>query len=114
MQTAYSAGFDFFNTIRSARCGTHAAAKLCTGKVVLGPVESQDDPKFDCMDLPGDFIFDASSEYVFINFQSSATLIINDQPWVAKGPHYLSLDRSEKSKILWNKIRANEEITTDS
>ena len=81
---------------------------------MLGPVEGQDVDKFDCVDLPGDFIFDASSEYDNISARSQATLIINRQPWIAKGPHYLSLDRSEKSAILWDKIRESEEMTTDT
>ena len=98
------------NPIRSARCGLHVAAKLCPGKAKFGQVDGQRVDKFDCVGSPGaetGFVFDANSEYKSLSdSQHGDTLILNPQPWVAKGPKYLALNRSQKSEILWNKIRA--------
>lgn len=112
-QTTHFVNFNRFNPIRSARCGTHAAAKLCTGNTGLRPVDGQDENKIDCLGISGDSIYYASSEHADISERQSATLIINRQPWIAKGPEYLALDRSEKSAILWEKIRADEQMSTE-
>ena len=112
-QTTHFVNFNPFNPIRSARCGTHAAAKLCTGNTGLRPVDGQDENKIDCLGISGDSIYYASSEHADISERQSATLIINRQPWIAKGPEYLALDRSEKSAILWEKIRADEQMSTE-
>ena len=37
-------------------------------------------------------------------------MILKHHPWVAKGEHYLSLLRDEKSDVLWSKIIENDEM----
>ena len=113
-QTTHFVNFNPFNPIRSMRCGTHAAAKLCTGNTGLQPVDGQDENKVDCLGNSEETVYYASSEHAAINERQSATLIINRQPWIAKGPEYLALSRSEKSAILWDKIRADEQMSTDN
>ena len=112
-QTAFDVEFNLFVTKRSARCGTHAAAKLCTGNTGERPVDGQDEDKVDCLGISGGSIYYASSEHADISERQSANLIINRQPWIAKGPEYLALDRSEKSAILWEKIRKNENMSNE-
>lgn len=115
VQSTYQVGFNMFNPIVSARCGVNAVAKLCPGDTVVGPVKHQREAKFDCVSTIGGsqaetgFVFEANSEFTGL-FDSvrGDSLIINHQPWVAKGPKYLALGRTQKSNILWSKIRENE------
>lgn len=37
-----------------------------------------------------------------------STIIINNHPWVAKGPDYVSMGRNEKAGIIWDKIIEND------
>lgn len=39
-----------------------------------------------------------------------STIIINNHPWVAKGPDYVSMGRDEKTGIIWDKIIENDQI----
>jgi len=38
-----------------------------------------------------------------------STIIINNHPWVAKGPDYVSMGRNEKADIIWDKIIENDQ-----
>jgi len=36
--------------------------------------------------------------------KQTASIIVDHHPWVAKGPHYISMTREEKADIIWDKI----------
>ena len=40
----------------------------------------------------------------------ASSVVLNYHPWVAKGPEYIKMSRTDKADILWSKITESNEI----
>jgi len=58
-------------------------------------------------------LFNASEELSLSLLEGGAegtSVILNDHPWLAKGPEYIALSREDKSDILWEKIMESDKM----
>ena len=91
------------NRIRSVECGVQVDATICPSGFVYSSDPST--PEYVCEgDVEGQS-FGALQRVNDVQFnKQTASIIVDHHPWVAKGPHYISLTREEKADIIWDKI----------
>ena len=94
-------------------CGKNVDATICPNGYELGPVANQRDLKYICdsgsNETEEGFKVGANQKFTSLNLdkQAPSSIILQRHHWVAKGTHYLGLDREDKADILWDKIQEN-------
>ena len=102
----------YLKDVGSIKCGKKVDATICPeGGYELGPVAGQRELKYTCDSAKGIKV-GANQEVCHLDVETQAqpSIILSRHFWVAKGEHYLSLDREDKADILWDKITEDRSI----
>ena len=102
------------NNAASIICGKNVDATICPNGYELGPVANQRELRYICdsgsNETEEGFKVGANQKFSSLNLDKRAppSIILQRHHWVAKGTHYMGLDREDKADILWDKIQENE------